>query len=121
MKDYVMLAGERIYATDIMNADYLSNKEKEFMLNCYFNEPKQPVKQEPKQKEMLIKRTSYSADLRDKRWYESMEDFIERTIREGKYKTHTSYEKSKEVSRLIYTKSLFDNGIVENNIEVLIF
>ena len=77
--------------------------------------------QEPKQKEMLIKRTSYSADLRDKRWYESMEDFIERTIREGKYKTHTSYEKSKEVSRLIYTKSLFDNGIVENNIEVLKF
>ena len=50
MKDYVMLAGERVYATDIINANYLSNKEKEFMLNCYFNEPKQPVKQEPKQK-----------------------------------------------------------------------
>ena len=121
MKDCIMLAGDCVYAKDIVNAAYLSNKEKEFMLNCYFNEPKQPVKSEAKQKEMLVKTTEYTADLRDKRWYESMDEFIARVIKEGKYYTTTRYKAYKEVSRVTYSKSLFDNGVVLNDVEVLKF
>lgn len=102
---------EEVNVTDIVNASYLTESEKAFILGCYGK--KLPVRDNPhtsKQKSIKYNETVVEAPLYRKRWYETEADFIKRAVREGFADVYNVAYESKEVEREVTTVSKFSNG-----------
>ena len=105
---------------DFDNSEYLTPRQKAFLkANKKLVENTRKGKSY-EQKKLVRTYDAWEADLSKKKWYESVDDFVERALEEGiAIRTGSVVNIAKEVERNTYTEHIFDDGTVVGEVERL--